>query len=130
MKIKIIDLVNCMQTLTKLGNTEGLDINVAYDILSNIDVIHDSLNKFEKTKNKIALNYVTKDESGKPVTKDQKLDFTEENEKKLNNEIVKLLEREVKVDIVRIDLVSINAARLSPFELKNINFMLRKPNKK
>lgn len=129
MELTIKKLLNGKAALITLGNTKGLSSVIAYRIAKNIKVIDEELKTFEETRLNIVKEYSNKDKDGNPATKkdvngNEVFDIDNENMKLLSQEIEKLQDEKVDIDIRQLSLEEIDKAELSPLELSSIDFMI------
>lgn len=129
MELTIKNLLNGKAALITLGNTKGLSSVIAYRIAKNIKVIDEELKTFEETRLNIVKEYSNKDKDGNPATKkdvngNEVFDIDNENMKLLSQEIEKLQDEKVDIDIRQLSLEEIDKAELSPLELSSIDFMI------
>lgn len=124
MKLKMRTLVMCESALRTLGNTKGLSSITAYRISKNIKSILEEIKTYNDTRTKMCEEYADKDTEGKPIIKDNKYIMSTEKEIQLNEELGKLLNEDVDIQIKKVTLADINKAGLSPLELDSIEFML------
>ena len=129
MELTIKNLLNGKAALITLGNTKGLSSVIAYRIAKNIKAIDEELKTFEETRLNIVKEYANKDKDGNPATKkdangNEVFDIDNENMKLLSQEIEKLQDEKVNIDIKQLSLEEIDKAELSPLELSSIDFMI------
>lgn len=124
MKMKLLQLINAERALGTLGNTKGLSSITAYRISKNIKAILEEIKTYNDTRTKMCEEYADKAKDGKPIIKDNKYIMSTEKEIKLNEELGKLLDEDVDIQIKKVTLEDINKAGLSPLELDSIEFML------
>ena len=129
MELAIKNLLNGKSTLVVLGNTKGLSSVIAYRIAKNIKAIDEELKIFEETRINLVKEYANKDEDGNPITKkdetgNEVFDIENEKMKLLSQEIEKLQDEKVNIDIKQLSLEEIDKAELSPLELSSIDFMI------
>ncbi len=122
--MKLLQLINAERALGTLGNTKGLSSITAYRISKNIKAILEEIKTYNDTRTKMCEEYADKDKEGKPIIKDNKYIMSTEKEIQLNEELGKLLNEDVDIQIKKVSLVDINKAGLSPLELDSIEFML------
>lgn len=122
--MKLLQLINAERALGTLGNTKGLSSITAYRISKNIKSILEEIKTYNDTRTKMCEEYADKAKDGKPIIKDNKYIMSTEKEIKLNEELGKLLDEDVDIQIKKVTLEDINKAGLSPLELDSIEFML------
>jgi len=122
--MKLLQLINAERALGTLGNTKGLSSITAYRISKNIKAILEEIKTYNDTRTKMCEEYADKDKEGKPIIKDNKYIMSTEKEIQLNEELGKLLNEDVDIQIKKVSLVDINKAGLSPLELDSIEFMI------
>ena len=122
--MKLLQLINAERALGTLGNTKGLSSITAYRISKNIKSILEEIKTYNDTRTKMCEEYADKDKEGKPIIKDNKYIMSTEKEIQLNEELGKLLDEDVDIQIKKDTLADINKAGLSPLELDSIEFML------
>lgn len=122
--MKLLQLINAERALGTLGNTKGLSSITAYRISKNIKSILEEIKTYNDTRTKMCEEYADKDKEGKPIIKDNKYIMSTEKEIQLNEELGKLLDEDVDIQIKKVTLADINKAGLSPLELDSIEFML------
>lgn len=123
MKIKIIDLVNSKDALTKISNSE-IKAYFSYIILKNIKKINEVLADYEKTRIKAIEKYCEKDEEGKPRTSDNNYEITNENKILFQQELNEILLKEEEIELESIPFVAIKDINLSASELNSILFLV------
>lgn len=122
--MKLLQLINAERALGTLGNTKGLSSITAYRISKNIKSILEEIKTYNDTRTKMCEEYADKAKDGKPIIKDNKYIMSTEKEIKLNEELGKLLNEDVDIQIKKVSLEDINKAGLSPLELDSIEFMI------
>lgn len=126
--MKLLDILNSQSTLTDLNYCKGLSSVTAYRIAKNIKLVNEELKVYNDQRIKLLENLANKDEDGKPIIKaengTQEYDLTDENKLKLQEEVNKLLEEEINMDIKKVSLEQLDGAGLSPAQLSTIEYML------
>jgi len=122
--MKLLQLINAQSALYALGNAKGLSSITAYRISKNIKAIFEEIKAYNDTRIKMCEEYADKDKEGKVVIKDNKYAMPKEKDIQLNEELGKLLDEDVDIQIKKVTLADINKAGLSPLELDSIEFML------
>lgn len=123
MKIKIIDLVNSKDALTKISNSE-IKAYFSYIILKNIKKINEVLADYEKTRIKAVEKYCEKDQEGNPRTSDNNYEITNENKILFQQELNEILLKEEEIELELIPFVAIKDINLSASELNSILFLI------
>lgn len=137
MKVKLSSLVSICNRpneytpslLEILGSTKGLSSVTAYRISKNIKAITEEEKTYQDTRIKMCKEYANKDEKGEPILKDNKYDIPDDKLKEFDDELKKLLDEEVDIEIKKLSLEEIDKVGLSAFDLSNIEFMLDLENK-
>ncbi len=128
MKIKISTLLNSKDVLYMLGNTNGLSAHIAYRLYRNIELINKELEMYEKTRIKLLKSLANKDENGEPIIKKNNnqefYDLSDENLQKFNEDISKMVNESVELDLKKISLDDIDSVGLTPFQISLIDFIL------
>lgn len=128
MKIKISTLLNSKDVLYMLGNTNGLSAHIAYRLYRNIELINKELEMYEKTRIKLLKSFAKKDSDGNPIIKkndnQEFYDLSEENLQKFNEDISKIINENVDLDLQKISLDDIDSVGLTPFQISLIDFIL------
>lgn len=126
--MKLLDILNSQSTLAELNNCKGLSSVTAYRIAKNIKLVNEELKVYNDQRIKLLENLANKDEDGKPIIKEddgmQEYDLSRENKIKLQEEVNKLLEEEINMDIKKVSLEQLDGAGLSPAQLSTIEYML------
>lgn len=126
--MKLLDILNSQSTLAELNNCKGLSSVTAYRIAKNIKLVNEELKVYNDQRIKLLENLANKDKDGKPIIKaengTQEYDLTDENKLKLQEEVNKLLEEEINMDIKKVSLEQLDGAGLSPAQLSTIEYML------
>ncbi len=126
--MKLLDILNSQSTLAELNNCKGLSSVTAYRIAKNIKLVNEELKVYNDQRIKLLENLANKDEDGKPIIKEddgmQEYDLSRENKIKLQEEVNKLLEEEINMDIKKVSLEQLDRAGLSPAQLSTIEYML------
>lgn len=126
--MKLLDILNSQSTLAELNNCKGLSSVTAYRIAKNIKLVNEELKVYNDQRIKLLENLANKDEDGKPIIKEddgmQEYDLSRENKTKLQEEVNKLLEEEINMDIKKVSLEQLDGAGLSPAQLSTIEYML------
>lgn len=123
MKIKIIDLVNSKDALTKISNSE-IKAYFSYIILKNIKKINEVLADYEKTRIKAVEKYCEKDQEGNPRTSDNNYEITNENKILFQQELNEILLKEEEIELELIPFIAIKDINLSASELNSILFLI------
>lgn len=128
MKIKISTLLNSKDVLYMLGNTNGLSAHIAYRLYRNIELINKELEMYEKTRIKLLKSFAKKDSDGNPIIKkndnQEFYDLSEENLQKFNEDISKIINENVDLDLKKISLDDIDSVGLTPFQISLIDYIL------
>lgn len=126
--MKLLEIINSQSTLAELNNCKGLSSVTAYRIAKNIKVIDEELKVYNDQRVKLLEELANKDEEGKPIIKEEngmkEYDLSKENKVKLQEEIDKLLDEEVNIDIKKVSLEQLDRAGLSPAQLSTIEYMI------
>lgn len=123
MKIKIIDLVNSKDALTKISNSE-IKAYFSYIILKNIKKINEVLADYEKARIKAVEKYCEKDQEGNPCTSDNNYEITNENKILFQQELNEILLKEEEIELELIPFIAIKDINLSASELNSILFLI------
>lgn len=126
--MKLIDIMNSQSTLSELNNCKGLSSVTAYRIAKNIKLVNEELKDYNEQRIKLLEELANKDEDDKPIINEengmQEYELTDENKVKLQEEIDKLLDEEINIDIKKVSLEQLDRAGLSPAQLSTIEFMI------
>ena len=110
--MKIKDILNSRNVLIKLNNTAGMSSVVAYRVGKNIKLLDDELKPYDKDRKAII------DEATRQY------DIPEDKLQEALQEIEKLQDEDINIDIRKVTVEDINKAELTPRELMSIEFML------
>lgn len=124
MKLKLLQLLNAQEALKALGDTKGLSSVVAYRISKNIKAVNEELKNYDETYKRLCEERAKKDDEGKPIIKDNKYSLSDDDLKEITEELNKLVNEEIDIDIKKVKLESIDKAGLSPFQIELVEFML------
>nr|DAN43548.1 MAG TPA: Protein of unknown function (DUF1617) [Caudoviricetes sp.] len=126
--MKLLDILNSQSTLAELNNCKGLSSVTAYRIAKNIKLVNEELKDYNEQRIKLLEELANKDEDDKPIINEengmQEYELTDENKVKLQEEIDKLLDEEINIDIKKVSLEQLDRAGLSPAQLSTIEFMI------
>ena len=114
MKVKLLNIVNSKNAITKLGEKTSYDAKTAYRIARNIKEIISELENFEKAKGELFKKYGEKDGDDIKIKK--------ENTDVFNKELSDILDIDVELDIIMINPEKLSGS--SPFELLAVEWML------
>ena len=128
MKLNISALINSKEVFHILGNAQGLSTHIAYRLYRNIELINKELEMYEKTRIKLLKSLANKDENGEPIIKKNNnqefYDLSDENLQKFNEDISKMVNESVELDLKKISLDDIDSVGLTPFQISLIDFIL------
>lgn len=128
MKLNISALINSKEVFHIVGNTQGLSAHIAYRLYRNIELINKELEMYEKTRIKLLKSLANKDENGEPIIKKNNnqefYDLSDENLQKFNEDISKMVNESVELDLKKISLDDIDSVGLTPFQISLIDFIL------
>lgn len=124
MEIKLKEIVNANDTLTKLANATGLSSVVAYRIMKNIKLLSEELELFEKNRMNIIKKYCAKDDGGKPLLKENNYTIPNESLQEFNEQINELLEETATIDFKTLNIEKLDSLGLTPLELGTIEFLI------
>lgn len=128
MKLNISALINSKEVFHILGNAQGLSAHIAYRLYRNIELINKELEMYEKTRIKLLKSLANKDENGEPIIKKNNnqefYDLSDENLQKFNEDIFKMVNESVELDLKKISLDDIDSVGLTPFQISLIDFIL------
>lgn len=83
---------------------------------------------YEKTRIKLLKSLANKDENGEPIIKKNNnqefYDLSDENLQKFNEDISKMVNESVELDLKKISLDDIDSVGLTPFQISLIDFIL------
>lgn len=124
MKLNLDAALKASNTLGTLNNTRGMPTVVAYRISKLVKALSKELEEYEAQRKKLCEEYSKKDDEGKPIVKDGNYDITLDDLKIINEELEKLRNETIELEIKKVTLDDINKAGLAPAELELIEFML------
>lgn len=124
MEIKLETLLNAEQALGILNNTKGLSAVVAYRISKTVKAVVKELTEWEENRKKLCEEYANKDKKGNAIIKNGAYDISVNDIIKINEELAKLKEETVNIDVRKVALEEIDKAELTPALLETIEFML------
>jgi len=109
MELKLGVLVHAinMKTFMYLNNTRGMKSVIAYRISKNIKEIKKEIDVYEEQRKKLCENYAEKDENGNAIIKNRKYDISKENIQMFNDELKKLEEETVDINIKKVSIEDI-----------------------
>lgn len=124
--MKLKDILESKDTLSKLNNTKGMSSVVAYRIGKNIKLLDEELQTYRDVRRKLLEEACNKDENGKLIIdeKNHSYDIPKEKIDKVSEEIEKLEDEELDIKISKISLEDIAKVDLTPKEIISIEFML------
>ena len=128
MKLNISTLINSKEVFYILANAHRLSANISYRLYRNIELINKELEMYEKTRIKLLKSLANKDENGEPIIKKNNnqefYDLSDENLQKFNEDISKMVNESVELDLKKISLDDIDSVGLTPFQISLIDFIL------
>ena len=116
MKIRVVDIINSREVVTKIGQNTSYDAKTAYKLARNIKEISSELENFDKTRNNLIIKYGKENKEGN-------IEVEKKNTEVFNKELSDVLGVEVELNIVTIDPEKLEGT--SPFELLVIDWMLK-----
>lgn len=124
--MKIKDILNSRNVLIKLNNTAGMSSVVAYRVGKNIKLLDDELKSYDDARTKVLEEAANKDKDGKAIIDEatRQYDIPEDKLQEALQEIEKLQDEDINIDIRKVTVEDINKAELTPRELMSIEFML------
>ena len=124
--MKIKDILNSRNVLIKLNNTAGMSSVVAYRVGKNIKLLDDELKPYDDARTKVLEEAANKDKDEKAIIDEatRQYDIPEDKLQEALQEIEKLQDEEINIDIRKVTVEYINKAELTPRELMSIEFML------
>lgn len=117
MNIKLSQLVNSVQVLNKILNSDKLPVTDAYRLSKSIKKIQDELQNFDKYRIELIKKYG--DETG-----DGNYQVKPEYESNFRQELNELLNIEVGIGLNPITLDSLSKVNLSAIELSLIDYLI------
>ena len=117
MKLQLAESKGTVQVLDELLS-EKLPIKEAYSIAKSYMALAAEVTIFEKARMSLIKKYSLLDDNGNPKTEDGK--YMIEDEEAYGNEYKELLTHEVEVDIKKIDIDSLQEAKMSALDLLKI----------
>jgi hypothetical protein len=114
-KIKLIDILNSIETLEKLNQERFEDGITSYRVARNIKNINIELEHIDKAKNMLIEKYGERDDKGAMSIPKEKRDT-------YNKEVNSLLEEEIELNILQISPAKLSGH--SPMEFLSIYWML------
>lgn len=124
MELTLETLINAYPSVRILNETRGMRGVIAYRISKNIKPILKEVEEYEEQRKKLCEEYAEKDDKGEPVIKDNAYDLSKDNLKIINEQLEKIRQETVKIDVKKVTLEDIDRAELSPMQLDSIEFML------
>lgn len=117
MKMKLTNLVNSLQVINKILNSDKLPIRDAYRLSKSIQKIQEELQNFDKFRIELIKKYGYE-------TGDGNYQIKSEFENNFRQEIDELLNTEVEIGVSPITLESLSKVNLSAIELSLIDHII------
>lgn len=116
-EVKLVTIVNGMDVLKKLSESK-IRGRTAYKIAKILKKIDEEYNLFNDARIKLIREFAKKDESGEPITDDQgNVSISEEEIATFNEEINKLLDTTVSIEMDKIPLDELAEIDFTPSEM-------------
>ena len=124
--MKIKDILNSKNVLVKLNNTAGMSSIVAYRVGKNIKLLDDELKPYDDARTKVLEEAANKDENGKAIIDEatRQYDIPEDKLQEALQEIEKLQDEDINVDVRKVTVEDINKAELVIRTLKYVSFYI------
>lgn len=126
--MKLLDVIKSSKVLSELNQCKDFSAVCAYRIAKNIDEINKELIDYSKQRDKLLIKYSDKDDNGQPIMIDnngvQEYKMSNENRRKYVEELNDLHNEEVSLSLKKITLEQLGSIKMSPAELKTIEFMI------
>ena len=124
--MKIKDILNSKNVLVKLNNTAGMSSIVAYRVGKNIKLLDDELKPYDDARTKSIRRSCKQGWKRKSYHwwSNTQYDIPEDKLQEALQEIEKLQDEDINVDVRKVTVEDINKAELTPRELMLIEFML------
>ena len=124
MKIKNFEIEQSVEVINKILSSK-LSVVTFFNLKKDTDEITKILNSLKDARQKIIDEYCDKDEEGKPVIKDNKYIFTD-NQEKFNEEFNELMNVENDINIIKFDIEEFKNVELSNIdEFNRISYLLK-----
>ena len=124
MKVKNYEIEQSIEVINKILGSK-LSVVTFFNLKKNIEEINKILNSFKDSRQKLINEYCDKDEDGKPVIKDNKYIFTD-NQEKFNEEFNELMNVENDINIIKFDIEEFKNVELSNIdEFNRISYLLK-----
>jgi len=117
MKLQLAEIKGMVKILDDLLS-EKLPIKEAYSIAKSYMALSTEVNIFEKARMSLIKKYSLLDDKGEPKTEDGR--YIIEDEAAYGKEYTELLMQEVDIDIKKIDIDSLQEAKMSALDLLKI----------
>ncbi|ADL40326.1 hypothetical protein phiCTP1_gp25 [Clostridium phage phiCTP1] len=124
-KVKVTNryLLNRTKLLSMIIQ-EKLPVLASYAITKNVEAINDALKPFNKVIGKVRNKFAKKDDKGEPIC-DKKTGLPLiDDVSGCNEEINKLLDIEVEINVMQFKIANLGNATLSGAELDALKFMI------
>jgi len=125
-KVKLQDLVNASQTLRNLGD-KPLRGKLAYKVGKIIQQVSNELELYDNARRELLEKYCEKNEDGTlNIHEDGNVLILPENISVYNEEIKKMNETEIELNIVLLDLDELENIEMTPKEMMQIDWIIKK----
>ncbi|MCI9293216.1 MAG: hypothetical protein HFF01_03190 [Erysipelotrichaceae bacterium] len=122
--MKLIELINAMEVISKLYNCKKLNAVTAYRIGKNVKLIQAELDAYNESRKKLIEQYSDKDEHGNAIIKNDQYQFSKENQDKFISNMNEVHQEEIQTEFKKIKLDQLDKVELSPMELESIHFLI------
>lgn len=126
--MKLLDIINSSKVLSELNQCKDFTAVCAYRIAKNIDEINKELSYYYGQRESLLKKFSDKDSDGNPIIINNngidEYKMSDDNKKKYADELFSLYNEEVSINIKKIKLEQLDCIKLSPADLKSIEFMI------
>ena len=115
MKIKLLDVINSKEAISRMGERTSYDAKTSYQIAKNIKELSAELADYEKARYALIMKYGEQTKDGNTEVKKENMDI-------FSKELNELLSVEIELKITKISPEKLSGS--SPFDLLAIEWML------
>lgn len=126
--MKLLDIINSSKVLNELNKYKDFSAVCAFRIAKNIDEVNKELSYYSEQRENLLKKFSDKDSNGDCIVMNKngidEYQMSDENKIKYVKELFALHNEEITINIKKITLEQLGDIKLSPADLKSIEFMI------
>ena len=123
-KVKLNDVLNAVPIFNKMS-AMTLPVKTSYWIGRSIKAIQKEWEAFVIVRNKLWEEYADRDENGQVKIDKGIIQINPEKKVKYDEEVMKLLDTDIELEVIMLTLDNLNGVSLMPAEINLISFLIK-----